>query len=122
MGKFIIVVLILLSSCNREPTNKPPLLEHIVLINLKEDSLVQEFYAEAKKLKKISCVKKFEFGIYEDLDDPKALADYDIIMKLSFDHEKDFREYQEHPIHKSSKEATKHLLGAPPVSYHYYEQ
>ena len=95
-------------------------LVHEVYFNLKDDLSSEElqiFINEIKKLKGISVVKNLRFGQFKNLDDPRALKDYEMVMTMKFADQNGYAEYQGHPIHLALKKAAENVLAAPPATY-----
>lgn len=108
----------------RDSTAETPLV-HEVYFNVKndlnaaqKDQLYQAMYA----LKNIPVVRNLVVGDFKNLDDPRALADYEIKMSMEFKSEKDYVNYQAHPIHLTLKETASNLLAAPPVTYDFIKK
>ena len=88
------------------PTETP--LVHEVYFNLKDDltsEQAESFYQEILKLKGIPVVQNLIVGDFKNLDDPRAFSDYEIKMSMEFMNEKEYADYQEHPIHLALKKA-----------------
>ena len=92
---------------------------HIVFLKTKPDVDLVALAAEIKKLENIEVVKDLQYGAFEDLQDARAMSEYNFIMEMSFDHKADYQQYQKHPIHLRLKENTKSFVAAPPVTYDY---
>ncbi len=102
-------------------TNAP--LIHIVYFNLKDDLSLEDktIFAKAiQKLNEIPDVKNLKYGDFKNLDDPRALSDYEMVMQMNFTGEKAYAAYQAHPIHLALKETAKQFLAAPPATYDYF--
>ena len=102
--------------------NKPKtgFLVHEVYFNLKDDLTVEQqqtFLNDIKKLKDISVVKNLKVGNFENLNDPRALKDYEMVMTMEFKDKKAYAEYQSHAIHLALKKAAGEILEAPPATY-----
>ena len=100
-------------------------LVHEVYFNLKDDltsAQKEEFHQSILKLKDIPVIQNLEVGDFKNLNDPRALADYEIKMSMEFQSEKEYAEYQIHPIHLSLKKAAADLLAAPPTTYDFIKK
>ena len=93
---------------------------HIVFFDL-QDSLdnsdVEYFLNELNKLKEIEQLHSFSAGPFEDMNDARALSDYDICMQMVFRNREDYNIYQEHPVHISMKSNVGSFLKTPPKTY-----
>lgn len=100
-------------------------LVHEVYFNLKDEltsNQKEEFYQSILKLKDIPVVKNLVVGDFKNLDDPRALADYEIKMSMEFLSEKEYAEYQAHPIHLSLKKVAGDIVAAPPATYDFIKK
>ena len=102
----------------------PPLV-HVVYLNLKKDLTtenINDLISAIQKLKEIPQVKGLEYGHFKNLEDPRALSDYEMVFQMHFANEQDYAIYQTHPAHLALKESTKNYLAAPPATYDYLIQ
>ncbi len=97
-------------------------LAHFVYFQLKEDADRSSFITELRRLSEIKSVKNFEIGVFKNLDDPRALSEYDVSIAMAFRNETAYEEYQNDPIHLDVKGNLKPFLAGPPVSYDYMKQ
>jgi len=97
-------------------------LVHVVYFKMKADASKEDLITEIKKLEEIEVLHNLEVGVFEDLADPRAMSDYDIIMQMEFEKEADYKTYQAHPIHLALKAAVGQYLAGPPVTYDYWER
>lgn len=97
-------------------------LAHIVLFKLKSDADTSVLVAEIKKLEGIKVVKNLTVGIFENLNDERALDEYTVAMEMFFNNKDDYHTYQADPIHLALKERAKPLLAAPPATYDYLKR
>ena len=116
-----------LKTCQNENTqvrySSDSSLIHTVYFDLKSDlnpEQKQFFVNELKKLSKIKTIKEISIGAYEDLQDARALQEYDFSMVLRFNHLSEYQQYQTDSIHLQSKMNTKDLLAAPPRTYDFF--
>lgn len=93
-------------------------LVHVVYFKVKPDATAQ-LLKEIEKLESIDVLHGLEVGSFKDLGDKRALADYQVVMKMTFDNEADYKTYQAHPLHLKLKENAKALLAGPPATYDY---
>ena len=99
-----------------------PVIRHLVFLNIK-DSL----YKDSKKhlidqinsLALIPYVRSFDVGSFYELDDKRAMREYELILDMSFDSEEDYEAYQESPEHLAVKSELKPSLQSPPLVYDY---
>lgn len=92
---------------------------HIVFFKVKSGADQEALIAEIKRLEAIEGVKDLEVGPFKNLDDPRALLDYHMMMEMSFDNVEAYKKYQAHPIHLTLKENTKDFMSGPPATYDY---
>ena len=95
-------------------------LVHIVFFKLKEGTDVDSLIYEIKKIEKIPGLKNLEVGQFKDLDDVRALSEYQVMMQMRFANRADYHIYQKHPLHLSLQENAKAYLAGPPVTYDYF--
>jgi len=98
---------------------------HLVYFNTKPDlssEQLENFEKEILKLKTIPFLKDLEIGTFEDLNDPRAMNDFSLLMQMRFSNTSEYRDYQEHPAHLKLKEVAASYLAAPPVTYDYLIQ
>ena len=100
--------------------NQSGSLNHLVYFKLKNSlsqAEIQDFKAQLRKLENIVSIEQFHFGQFEDLNDPRALSEYDIAIQMSFGTQAAYEHYQNDPIHLELKEKTISFLAAPPATY-----
>ena len=95
---------------------------HFVYFKLKPEVEVAAIVEEIKKLKTIGSLDDFEVGTFKDLNDPRALSEYDVLVQMQFENEEAYRSYQAHPVHNALKENTKEMLAGPPSTFDYTVQ
>ncbi|MDG1434010.1 MAG: Dabb family protein [Saprospiraceae bacterium] len=104
-----------------EGKNPPKnLIVHEVYFNLKDDLTSfqkEKFFQDILTLKDIPVIQNLIIGDFKDLDDPRALSEYEIKMSMEFQSKKEYIEYQEHPIHLSLKKIASNIIAAPPATY-----
>ena len=110
-----------LTSLKAEERKDAPLV-HIVLFNLKEDADQAALIAEIKKLEGIEQVQELEVGPFENLEDDRALSEYELIMQMSFVNNEAYQAYQQHPVHLALKEAATAYMGGPPATYDFIKE
>ena len=120
-----VLVFIILFGCNTTKTHtnrvdKTPNsigdLVHTVYFSVKEgkaDSLL----SACKQIQSIPVVHNFEVGSFKDLDDPRALTQYGIVMQMHFKDTSDYYLYQSHPIHLKLKQQVGSMLLGPPATH-----
>ena len=96
-------------------------LVHVVFFKVKAGKEA-EMITEVKKLKAIPVIKDLEVGTFENLDDPRALSDYNLVMEIVLENKEAYEIYQTHPIHLTLKENAKSLVTGPPATYDFIEQ
>ena len=110
-----------IAAAQKEQKTKKPL-RHLVYFKLKENTSPKDkliFTNLLKGLTVIHEIKDFEVGQFKDLGDKRAMSDLDVMMKMAFENEADYRTYQKHPIHLETKEKVKKFLAGAPVTYDY---
>jgi len=105
---------------NRDVNSADESFSHIVFFDLK-DSLdnndVDFFLDELNSLKSIEQLHSFSAGSFLDMDDVRALSNYDICMQMVFRNREDYNIYQNHPVHKALKSNVGSFLKSPPKTY-----
>lgn len=102
---------------NEESTD---FLTHIVYFDLIDDLSkvkIDSFSMLMNQLRDIELIKSFKAGAYDDVDDSRALSQYEFAMILQFKDKGDYKLYQQDSIHQAVKNATKHFLAGPPATY-----
>ena len=97
-------------------------LVHIVYLTLKsseDEDLRTEVVSEIQKLGNIDVVRDLSIGAFEDLGDPRALSEFELVFQMGFSSAGDYKIYQEHPIHLALKAKLGEYLDGPPVTYDY---
>ena len=107
---------------NAKTGNADKRLVHLVWFKLKPDTDRAGFIQRLKKLDEIDPVLNFEVGQFADLQDPRAMSDFQVAMQMAFKNEKDYQTYQSHPIHLDLKKRIGNDLAGPPVTYDYWSQ
>ena len=107
---------------NAETANSDKRLVHLVWFKLKPNTDRGDFIQRLKKLDKIDPVRNFEVGQFADLQDPRAMSDFQVAIQMAFNSEKDYQTYQSHPIHLDLKARIGDYLAGPPVTYDYWSQ
>lgn len=97
-------------------------LAHFVFFDLKPDVSSKAFMAELEKLKAIDSVSSLSFGPFEDLADPRALSNFEVVMELRFESRAGYDAYQRDPIHLSLKKALGAMLAGPPATYDFVHE
>lgn len=95
-------------------------LMHMVFLDLKDDlsrEAQNAIMADIEALKNIPGVKGLHTGRFEDLGDPRAWRQYDMVLYMRFQNADDYRAYQNNPIHLNLKKNLAQYLAAPPATY-----
>jgi len=111
-----------IAELSKAKTAKAETLTHLVYLNLKEDisgSEREKLVKAIDELKKIPEVKNLEQGSFKNLNDPRALSDFELFFQMDFKDTTDYKVYQAHEIHLALKRLAKGLLAGPPVTYDY---
>jgi hypothetical protein len=93
---------------------------HTVYLKLKEsldESSIANLIAETKKLQDIASVQNLQVGTFQDLDDPRAMSDYGLVLQMEFSNEAAYRLYQDDPIHVALRESLGEYLAGPPLTH-----
>lgn len=102
-----------------------PSLVHIVLFKLKtsmsEDDLAY-LEKEIWKMSSINVVQNLQVGHFEDLEDNRAMDDYQMIMYMEFKNRDDYLVYKNHAKHQLLKDRCKDFLAGVPRTYDYLKQ
>lgn len=105
-----------LDTLKSEQAMKAPLV-HLVFFDLRPDADRNAFMAEIEKLEAVTAIKWMTFGPFEDLHDPRALSQYELVMELRFARPEDYEKYQTHPVHLAVKAGLGAYLSRPPATY-----
>lgn len=95
----------------------PPAITHLVYLDTKDSIDVLMLEQELARLGEIPGVKDYQVGTFLQLDDPRALAQYELVLSMGFASREDYQTYQEHPIHIAVKKQLQSFLAGPPVTY-----
>jgi len=120
MIKYVFIIITLCASCAVPKGISEGRLVHTVYFDLKEDLTEAEkdtFYQEIETLHKIPVVKGLVYGDFADLKDKRAMSEYELVMQMHFTNEKEFQEYQAHPLHLALKKTCGAFLSRPPVTH-----
>ena len=93
---------------------------HTVYLDLKEDISKDEmdsFMEAVEELHRITIVRDFKHGAFEDLGDARAMQEFEYALVMGFQNKEDYIIYQKHPIHSQVKNKLKPYLAGPPVTY-----
>lgn len=125
----LIVCVVFFIQCNTYKTTDSiaineanPSLVHLVLLDLKDDLdeiQMNKLLQAIQDLEKIDVLQRLEIGAFTDLDDPRALSQYELIFSMAFKNKKDYDQYQKHPLHLELKKIAGPLLSAAPATYDY---
>lgn len=106
-------------------TTDEKLLVHTVYFKLKSNISSKEnieLVKEINKLNKIDVLKNLEIGTFQDLEDSRALSDYQLVMQMEFSSIEDYQIYQAHDIHLHLKKQAGKYLAGPPATYDYWTE
>ncbi|MEM6378993.1 MAG: Dabb family protein, partial [Bacteroidota bacterium] len=99
-----------------------PRLVHMVFLTLQPDTDRPAFINQLKTLTAIDEVRDFQVGPYQNLGDPRALQQYDLVMQMQFADTLAYQVYQQHPVHLQLKDIIKPSLAGPPATYDFFEK
>ena len=105
---------------NADEDNYP--LVHIVYFKLKPDADQAALMEEINKIEAIEVLHDLEVGTFEDLEDQRALSDYQLMMSMAFKNEAEYKIYQTHELHLGLKKNIGQFLAAPPATYDYIKR
>lgn len=94
-------------------------LVHVVYFKIKPAVDQAFIIKEIKKLEAIEVLHDLEIGTFEDLDDKRALSEYQLMMSMAFKNEADYKIYQTHELHLALKKAVGQYFAGPPAIYDY---
>ncbi len=97
-------------------------LVHLVWFKMKEGFDRDAFVKALRKMDDIEMVNDLEIGSFADLGDPRAMCDFGMVFRMSFENESDYRKYQSHPLHLQLKGKVGDFLTEPPVTYDYWSE
>ncbi len=104
------------------PSDSKRQLVHLVWFDMKADADHRAFFVELRKLEAIQQVNGLEIGKFQELGDQRAMSELELVMRMSFDSEEDYRTYQDHPVHQQLKQDIGLYLDGPPVTYDYWTE
>ena len=100
-------------------------LVHLVFLTTREDLTDEErttLLSELGRLGEIEEVKGYDIGEFEDLEDARALSQYNLILSMYFESEDDYRVYQNNDDHLDVRSKLGAYLAGPPATYDYIVQ
>ena len=100
-------------------------LVHEVYFNLNDDltpAQITQVHQTILQLKDIPVVHNLVIGDFKNLNDPRALSDYEIKISMEFIDEKEYSIYQAHPVHLALKKSIGDILAGPPVTYDFIKK
>ena len=98
---------------------------HYVFLDVKDDVSEKQYeflIDEIKSLASISGVKDFKVGLFENMDDDRAIIDRDINFEMRFKEKKDYYSYQKSKSHSRVRQALAPYLVKAPLTYDYLIQ
>ena len=93
---------------------------HLVFFDLKDDISnleMDSLISRLEELSKIESVGTLSFGPYADMNDERALKEFDVCLQMTFESKEAYQHYQNHPLHLELKSSLKPLLKSVPRSY-----
>ena len=106
---------------NCRVTNEAKLV-HLVYLDIKDDitdSTKAVLLQSIDSLNNIEQIKSLDVGMFSNLDDPRAMSKFELIMNMKFMGPEDYNIYQNDPIHLRMKDKLGAYLSGPPVTYDY---
>lgn len=137
MDKFLLALIVALSlaGCQSTPDttagtevvakSKQGMISHLVFFDLRDSLNSQELQKVGiilKSLNGIPVVEDFTVGDFKDLEDARALSEYEVVIQMSFKNKEDYLTYQNHRLHRAAKKKLGPYLTGPPKSYDYLIQ
>ena len=95
---------------------------HMVFVKMKPGNDTQVLISELRKMEKIEGLNNLQFGLFENLEDPYAMSDFDFMLQMSFASKADYAKYQKDKLHLDIIEKSKNLVAEPPISFDYLKQ
>ncbi len=100
-------------------------LVHEVYFNLNDDLTppqIGQVHQAILQLKEIPEVHNLIVGEFKNLNDPRALSNYEMKMSMEFIDEKEYSIYQSHQIHLALKKSIAGILAEPPITYDFIKK
>lgn len=113
------------SALEKKTTTTETSLVHEVYFNLKDDltpDQIDQVHQAILQLKDIPVVHNLVVGDFKNLNDPRALSDYEIKISMEFMDEKEYSKYQVHPVHLALKKSIAGILAMPPATYDFVKK
>jgi len=120
-----LLTVLIIGSCSTEPspekaTNEQVgMIAHVVFFDVKDSADQEAFLAELRTLETIEVIHDMTMGAFEDLNDKRALREYEVAMEIILKNRNDYDTYQAHGTHQALKQAIGKYLAAPPAVYDY---
>lgn len=128
--RYFVFLLLLCSACAQGPSSENPedrnpvseqtgMISHLVFFNLHDSANPAAFMNELRSLAAIDAIEGMNFGAFKDLNDPRAMSQYELVMEIICKNEKAYQSYQAHDLHQALKSKVGQYLAAPPAVYDY---
>ena len=107
---------------NQHQTTK---ITHVVWLDLKDDLDKSKYQLLVKELKQLSVIEQvhdLEIGGFHNLNDPRAMSEYEVVMSMRFVSQDEYETYQQHPKHLKLKKSIKKYIRSAPVTYDYRKE
>lgn len=98
-------------------SNVPGHLVHQVFLDTKAGIDQDEFLSVIRTLKHIPEVRHLRIGSFKDLNDDRALKNYELIMEMNFENSDAYESYQNNQIHLDMKTSLAKYLERPPMTF-----
>jgi len=97
----------------------PEEIRHLVFLDVKPEVNLDSLIEELNHLSNLKSVSSFNVGKYKELNDPKAMSDYELILDITFDNKAAYLSYQSDSLHQTMIIKSKKCMAGPPVSFDY---
>jgi hypothetical protein len=104
-------------------SEEPSAFVHVVYLNTKADistAAKAQLKEAITRLAQIPEVENLQLGSFKNMNDSRAMSDFEMTFQMSFNDSAAYVIYQMHPIHLELRTIAKELLEGPPVTYDYW--
>ena len=97
----------------------PDEIRHLVFLDVKREVNLDSLIIELYHLSKLESVSSFSIGKYKELNDLKAMSDYELILDMTFTNKKTYLSYQSDSLHQTMISKSMKCMAGPPASFDY---
>jgi len=100
-------------------------LTHLVFLDVKDDLSAEEqntFFNSLNNLGQINAVSRFRIGHFTDVEDPRALKQYEVVLEMGFLDTSALYDYQKDEHHLAIRKMLRPYLAGPPITYDYIQK